>query len=170
MPHGVLPERSPLCVAIGLALTLLVAVVAVVVVIERNNGQPGYWFNLYLNHSRLNRIPCDEWPTLEEAQHIIEQGATVVMQLERMSHCTLSKKICAFVYLIEQAYTWNGQLLFKQRECLGKVNLTIQYLGADNRKAVEEAIGDEESFYGILIEIIHRYELPIDKYESPVGQ
>ena len=170
MPHGVLPERSSLCVAIGSALTLLVAVVAVVVVIERNNGQLRYWFNLYVNHSRLNRIPCDEWPTLVEAQHIVEEHTTFVMQLERMSHCTLSENIYTFVYLREQTCTWNGPLFFKQRECPGKVNLTIQYLGTGNRKAIEETISDEEYFYGIPIEIIHIYEPPIDKYESPVGQ
>lgn len=83
--------------------------------------------------SAPHRVPCENWPTAEEAQRILDRHADVVMQIQAV------KGVSLYVNL---------------RRCRGasavqRAELVIEYPGSKQREAVQAIIGDERFFFGV---------------------
>lgn len=79
------------------------------------------------------RVPCENRPTAEEAQRILDRHADVVMQIQAV------KGVSLYVNL---------------RRCRGasavrRAELVIEYPGSKQREAVQAIIGDERFFFGV---------------------
>ena len=91
-------------------------------------------FNEASTGSRYHGIPCHKWPTVEEAERIMEERADIVENLGR-----------------------NVSLSTGGR-CPGKAELEIYFDGLRNIRRRDEAwemIGDDEWFFGIPYSLVN---------------
>ena len=89
--------------------------------------------------SAPHRVPCENWPTAEEAQRILDRHADVVMQIQAV------KGVSLYVNL---------------RRCRGasavqRAELVIEYPGSKQREAVWAIIGDERFFFGVPYSLVN---------------
>ena len=80
-----------------------------------------------------HRVPCENWPTAEEAQRILDRHADVIMQIQAVEGVSLYLSL---------------------RRCKGassvrRAELVIEYPGSKQREAIQAIIGDERFFFGV---------------------
>ena len=119
-------------------LTLLLAALAFGV-FECRTAYVRDWIAISLSGDAPHRVPCENWPTAEEAQRILDRHADVIMQIQAV------KGVSLYVNL---------------RRCRGassvrRAELVIEYPGSKQREAIQAIIGDERFFFGVPYDLFN---------------
>ena len=123
----------------GLAASITTAIALVMAVAELNTYYFRDLIGLWLYNSRTNRIPCDEWPPLDEARRIVAQRMPEIDRITALDPDAISWKL------------WEG---IESRECPGQGGLTIEAPGI-YRQEIEAIIGDTQYFYGVPVQVFN---------------
>ena len=113
--------------------TVVVLAVAFVFV-QTDYNPPRYllWvFTERLTGESYHKLPCRKWPTVGEAERIMEERSDVVQRLENLDG--------------------HGPDVFLRTEgrCPGKAELDITFTSIFKKKKAQEIIGDDKMFFGI---------------------
>ncbi len=95
-----------------------------------------YFRDLYAENvleARRHRVPCEKWPTKDEAKRLTERHADVVTRIEAVNP---------------------GHIQFRLRSrhtggCRGRADIHIYFASVSNRDEIIAIIGDEKYFFGV---------------------
>ena len=87
--------------------------------------------------SKRNRVPCEQWPTLEEVRRVIDDNPKVVKQIESVN----PRRGMVTVEVGRTA------------RCPGKAYLLIYFPGRSDGHAIRSIIGDQDYFLGVPYEM-----------------
>lgn len=124
---------------VGVAASIATAIAVAIAVVEINTYYFRDFIELRLYNARTNRIPCDKWPTLDEARRIVAQRMPAIDRITALDPEVISWNL------------WEG---IEGRECPGKGGLTIEAPGI-YRKEIEAIIGDTQYFYGVPVHVFN---------------
>ena len=111
-----------------LGLALLGVLVLAVVESKTYYGRDALMEAVY--GSKPHRVPCDQWPTSNEVQEVIDHHQEVVRQIES----------------INPGFT---VLRINTLSCQGRADIQIQYATARDREAIKLILGDGKYFFGV---------------------
>lgn len=80
-----------------------------------------------------HRVPCENWPTAEEAQRILDRHSDVIMQIQA----------------VEGVHLYANLRRCKGASSVRRAELVIEYPGSKQREAIQAIIGDERFFFGV---------------------
>ena len=80
--------------------------------------------------SKAHRVPCDQWPTPDEVQRVIDRHQEVFRQIES----------------INPGFT---VLDINTLSCPGRAAIEILYATAKDREAIKLILGDGKYFFGV---------------------
>ena len=115
------------------AWTVVVLAVAFVLV-QTDYNPPRYlsWvFAEQLTGGSYHRVPCKKWPTVKEAERIMEEQVDIVRRLDSVNRGAPDMHLA----------TGSG--------CPGKAELRMYFGGISEKKRMQEIIGDKRWFFGI---------------------
>ena len=109
------------------------ALVLALIIYECNTE---YFRDLYAENileARRHRVPCEKWPTFDEAERLVEERADVVSRIEAVNP---------------------GRIQFRVRGgdgrgCHGRADIHIYFASVSNRDEIIAIIGDEKYFFGV---------------------
>lgn len=123
----------------GVGLLAAAALVLGVLVVEVNTYYIRDLWRLWVYNDRFIRVPCSEWPDLEEAHRIVNRYEHI---LQRIKDLDPEKTL---IHVWEEANGW---------ECPGKGSLSIEAPGKFRRE-IERIVGDKRYFYGVPMRLIN---------------
>ena len=68
----------------GAGLLTSALLVLMILVIEANTYYIRDLWDLGVYNERLIRVPCDEWPTMEEARRIVDSKEHIIQQIKNL--------------------------------------------------------------------------------------
>ena len=80
--------------------------------------------------TKPHRIPCDEWPTSEEVEQVLERHTDVIRRIENVKPAGIDLSI-------------------NNRSCPGRAELYIYYPARRHINEISTIIGDEKYFFGV---------------------
>ena len=99
-------------------------------IVEANSAYLRDLLSVSIYGTRPHRIPCDEWPTREEVEQVLERHISVIRRIESVEPGGIDLSI-------------------NTRSCPGRAELYIYYPAKRHIKEIRTIIGDEKYFFGV---------------------
>ena len=118
-------------IAISLTLGALIFTI-----VEVNGAYVRDLLSLGIYGTKPHRIPCSDWPNVDEVEQVIERQAQVVRKIEAVN-------------------PGGVRLFISTRSCPGRAEISINYAASRHIEAIEMIIGDKKYFYGVPYTLIN---------------